>query len=119
MTTRVQLLNSFYLPANSVCPLSIYIQLVGFVLFKNFYIYLWLLWVFVALPGPLSCVEWGLLFVTVRGFIAVFLCCGTQALGMCTSVVVDCRLYSVGSVVVAHGHNCSTNRGIFLPCPMH
>ena len=37
-------------------------------LFKNFFIYLWLCWVFIAVHG-LSLVngEWGLLFLPVRG----------------------------------------------------
>ena len=99
-----------------------------FVIFKKLYIFIY------GFSGSLllcldlsflSCGEWGLLFVAVCGLlIAVASRCGAQALGTRTSVVVDCRLYSVGSVIVAHGHSCSTACGIFLyqgskPCLMH
>ena len=53
-----------------------------------------------------------------------FSCCRTRALGAWASVVVARGLWSVGSVVVAHGLSCSVACGIFPdqgsnPCPLH
>ena len=55
-----------------------------------------------------SCGEWGLLFVAVRRLlIAVASRCRAWALGAWASVVVARRLWSAGSVVVAHRPSCS------------
>ena len=53
-----------------------------------------------------------------------FSCCGAWALRTWASVVAACRLYSAGSVVMAHGLSWSAACGIFLdqgsnPCPLH
>ena len=73
-----------------------------------------------------SCGEWGLLLVVVRRLLIAVasLCCGTQTLGACASVVGARGFLSAGLVVVAHGLSCSTACGIFLdqglnPCPLH
>ena len=63
--------------------------------------------------------RWILLLGSTGSRRAGFSSCGLRA-----SVVVACGLWSAGSVVVAHGLNCSAARGIFPdqglnPCPLH
>ena len=57
-----------------------------------------------------SCAMWALLFIAshCRGFSHY----GAQAVGAWASEFVARRLYSLASVVVVHGLNCSTVRGI-------
>ena len=105
--------------------------------FINLFIHLfnfWLHWVFaaahglslVAVSGGYSLLRgagfslWWLLLLQSTGSRRPGFCsCGTRA-----SVVVARGLESAGSVVVAHGLNCSTACGIFPdqgsnPCPLH
>ena len=100
----------------------------------KFYLFLAALGLHCCVRAFSSCGERGLLFVSVRRLlIAVaslllwstgsrrmgFSSCGVRAL-----VVVACRLWSAGSVVVAHGLSCSATCGIFPdqglnPRPLH
>ena len=71
-----------------------------------------------------SCDEGATLRCDARAYCGGFFCCGARAPGTRASVVVVRRLYSAGSVVVAHGLSCSTVCGIFPdqglnPCPLH
>ena len=63
---------SFYMSSSSALGfhfLHIFAKTCYFLPFKRkfiYFIYFWLHWVFVAVRGPSSCGEWGLLFVVVR-----------------------------------------------------
>ena len=70
-----------------------------FIIFKIYFIYFWLHWVFVAACGLSLVVESGAaLHCGVRAsHCGGFSCCGARALGTRASVVVACGLRSCGS----------------------
>ena len=82
---------------------------------------------FLLLPGLFSsCGKWGLLFScsAQASHCSGFSCCGAWALRARASVSVAPRLWSTGSVVVAHRLSCSKVCGIFPdqewnPCLLH
>ena len=99
-----------------------------FIFLINLFIYLYLavLGLRCCVQAFSSCGEWG---ATLRcsaraSYCHGFCCCRAPALGARASVVVARRLWSAGSVVVAHGLSCSTACGIFPDqgsnlCPLH
>ena len=114
--------------ANS-CIFGRYCQprlLPGFHIWAVTFFFFLLCWVFVAGPW-LSLVAGAGATLHCSGQASPcsgFSCCGAQALGTWTSVVVARGLQNAGSVVVAHRLSCSATCGIFPdqgsnPCPLH
>ena len=105
-------------PPNSPMKLALFIFFFKILLLFILFMYFWLRWVFVAVRG-LSLVAMSRGYSSLRyvGF-------SLRALGARASGVVARRLWSAGSVIVAHGLSCSAACGIFAdqgsnPCPLH
>ena len=94
--------------------IHIHISTLFFFKLINLFLYLWLCWVFVSVPGP-----------------SPFAACGGHSSSRCAGLSPPRPLLlpstgsrRAGSVIVAHGPSCSTAREIFPdqgsnPCPLH